>query len=244
MSEQAMTVERIRVAGGWAQLVVVAWRRSWQFTGLFRRNSRATMAASRSWSWQWAVVAWQACTHYPLQLIVVGMTAAEICSAAGSGSARSRRVDRTRRLTMAGLLLAMCTVVVLTAVILALAVAGLMFSVVLVPVVALLVVWLVGLVVNAARPQPEGPHRLGRRARQLSAGPAVVVTDVVVGQQQRGDGLRLMRSMAERWTLDAVAVAVLYAGSDDLVTFYRDVVGGWALDEGSARRMIWTGENR
>ena len=239
-----MTVGQIRVVRGWAELMVVAWRRSWQFTGLFRRNSKVAMAASRSWSWKWAVVAWQACAQYPIQLIVVGMTAAEVWSTAGSGSTRRHLVDRTRRFTVAGLLLAMCTVLVLTAVILALAVAGLTVSAVLMPVLALMLVWLVGLVMNAARPQPEGPNRLGRRARQLSDGPAVAVTDVVVGKQQRGHGLQLMRSMADQWTCEGIAVAVLYAGSDDLVTFYRDVVGGWALDEGSARRMIWTGGNR
>lgn len=243
MMERAMTAGQIRVVRGWAELMVVAWRRSWHFTGLFRRNSKVAMAASRSWSWQWAVVAWQACAQYPMNLIAVGWTAAEIWTATVSGSARSHRVDRRRRFTVAGLLLVMCTVVVLAAVILTLAVAGLTVSVVCVLVVALLLVWLVGLVMNAARPQPEGLNRLGRRARQLSDGLAVVVTDVVVGQQQHGDGLRLMRSMADQWTCEGIAVAVLYAGSDDLVTFYRDVVGGWALDEGSARRMIWTGQN-
>lgn len=245
MSGQPMTAGHIGVARGWAELLVVAWRRSWQFTGLFRRSTTAKMAASRSWSWQWVVVAWQACAQYPAHLIGAGGTAAEIWIDAGSGSACSHRLDRRRRFTAAGLLLAVCTALVLAVVMLALLVVAMLTgAVMLVLVVALLLVWLVGMAVNVARSQPEGLRRLRRRARELTDGPAVVLTAVVVGKQLRGDGLRLMRNMQDRWTRDGITVAVLYAGTDDLVTFYRDVVGGWILDAGSARRLIWSGENR
>ncbi len=246
MSEQAMSTGQIQVAGSWGELMVVAWRRSWQFTGLYRRNTTASMTASRSWTWQWAVVMWQACALYPTHLMTAGMTAAEIWTATGSGSAHSHRVDRRRRVTLPGLILAIGTALVLASALLALLVLGLLggqvVGVAIVPM--LLLVWLFGLAPSLVRPQPEGFGRLGRRARQLTDGPAVVLTDVVVGKQQRGDGLRLMRSMAHQWTCDGISTAVLYAGSDDLVTFYRDVVGDWALDEGSVRRMIWTGENQ
>ena len=245
-SEQAMTVGQIRVVRGWAQLMMLAWRRAWQFTGLFRRNTRATMAASRSWSWQWAVVTWQACALYPTCLITAGMTAAEIWVATGTGSARSHRVDRKQRVTLPGLVLAVGVALVLACALLALLVAGMLSGPILglVVVPALLLFWVLGLGLSLVRSHPEGLRQLGRRARQLTDGPAVVLTDVVVGKQDRGDGSRLMRSLQDRWTRDGIAVAVLYAGSDDLVTFYRDVVGGWALDEGSARRMIWAGESR
>lgn len=245
MSEQAMTAGQIQVVRSWAELMVVAWRRSWQFTGLYRRSTKANMTASRSWSWQWAVVTWQACALYPTHLITAGMTAAEIWTATGSGSARSHRVDRKRRVTLPELMLAMGTALVLASALLAILVVGILSGPIVGVVIVLMpLVWLIGLALSLARPQPEGLGRLGRRARQLTDDPAIVLTDVVVGKQQRGDGLRLMRSMADQWTCEGIAAAVLYAGSDDLVTFYRDVVGGWALDEGSARRMIWTGENR
>lgn len=246
MSEQAMTAGQIQVVRGLAELMVVAWRRSWQFTGLFRRNTRAMMTASRYWTWQWAVVTWQACALYPTHLITAGMTAAEIWTVIGTGSARSHRVDRRQRVTLPGSVLAIGVALVLACALLALLVAGMLSTPIigLIIVPGLLLLWLLGLALSLARPQPEGLGQLGRRARQLTDGPAVVLTDVVVGKQQRGDGSRLMGRLQDQWIRDGIAVAVLYAGSDDLITFYGDVVGGWTLDEGSARRMIWTGESR
>ena len=235
----SLLVGAVRPAAGWAELAALAWRRSWHFTGAYRRSTRAGMDAARSWSWQWVLVGWQAAAQFPAQLVAAGVSAGEIWTL-GPASARVHRTDRRRPLRIGGLLLASCAALALIAVLAAAVAAALLTGAFLV-VVGLLAVWVAGLAVTAARPDPASAGRLARQARQLTAGPAVVVSDVVVGRQRRGDGSRLMRALQEHWKQEGVAVAVLQAGSDDLVAFYRDVVGGWTVDGDSGRRMIWTG---
>lgn len=238
-----LLVDAVRPAAGWAELAALSWRRSWHFTGAYRRSTRASMAAAASWSWQWVLVGWQAGAQFPAQLVSAGVTAGDIWTL-GPASARVHRTDRRRPLRVGGLMLAICAALALIVVLVAAVSAALLTGAFLV-VVLLLVVWVAGLVMTAARPHPGSLGRLARRARQLTARPAVVVSDVVVGRQRHGDGSRLMRALQDRWRVEGVAVAVLHAGSDDLVAFYRDVVGGWTVDGDSGRRMIWiSGEHR
>lgn len=237
----APTVDhRFRPATGWAELAVVAWRRSWAFTGLFRRSSVEAMAAAKSWTWQWAVVAWQACGQFLALLIGAGVSAEQIWLL-DSASARVRRVDRRRSPRASGVGLAVCVAVTSFAVLAAVEVATLLTDTWRVA-GAVVAVWVAGAVATLFRPRAEGLSRLARRVRQLAVGPGVVVTDVVAGVPHCGHGSMLMRALQDQWTRDGVSVAVLYAGTDDLVAFYSQVVKGWTVDGDSARRMVWTPE--
>jgi len=238
----APTVDhRLHPATGWAELAVVAWRRSWAFTGLFRRSRLEVMAASKSWTWQWAVVAWQACGQYVAQLIGAGARAEQIWLL-DSASASVRRVDRRRRPPrLDGVALAVSAALA-TVVVVAAAEVGTLLTDTWRIAAAVLAVWLAGAGAALFRPPSEGVSRLARRARQLTPGPAVVMTEVVAGIPESGHGSRLMRALQNQWIRDGVSVAVLYAGTDDLVAFYSEVVKGWTLDADSGRRMIWTPE--
>lgn len=241
-----MTTQRtpsaiVAPAAGPAVLARVAWRTSWQFTGLFRRSTRAAIAASKTWTWQWLVVTWQAVGVFPTCLASTTVNARHVYTACGA-SALVRRVDAHHPRRAAGPLLAAAGVVL----VLIIAVAGLVLVAAATPggaiaVEALMLCWVAALITAAIGAHPAGSTGLARRARQLTAGPAVVVWDVAADRPGHGAGTRLLQGLAEQWRRDGVQVAVLHAGSDDLVAFYRDKVGGWLIDPaGDGRRMVWT----
>ena len=236
----------------WAGVFAVAWRRSWAFTNLYRRSTIQARDASQHWTWQWVVVAWQATGQCLFHLISTGLGAGEIWTAR-SASATVREVGERRPVRLNGLVLAVCAFVALLIVLVwaetvavftwfgVLSVQG--FVAMLVVVAAgVVTVLLVGAVVAQLQFHGQGPRKLARRARELTDGPAVVVTAVVAGH--RGDGGRFMHALQAQWRRDKVVLAILYAATDDLVGYYATKVGGWTLDGDSKRRMTWTAGDR
>ena len=224
----------------WPELFTVAWRRSWAFTGLYRRSTVRARKASRRWSWQWVVVAWQAVGQCIPMLIGTGAGAGEIWTAR-SASATVQKVGDRRPVRPGGLALAVAVVLSLTALV-GVEAAVVLTGVGLIPAATLATVLILGALVATVRGRSEGPRRLARRSRELTAGPAVVVTSVVAGH--RGDGRALMQALQRQWQGDGTVLAILYAGTDDLVGYYATQVGGWALDGTSTRRMVWTAGGR
>ena len=246
----AVMQEAVRPVRPWAGVFAVAWRRSWAFTNLYRRSTIEARDASKHWTWQWVVVAWQATGQSVLHLISTGLGAGEIWTAR-SASATVRPVGRRRPVRLDGLVVALCLFLALVTVLLwvetvvvftwfGVLSSGGAVTVFAVVAAGVLSVLLIGAVVAQLQFGSEGPRRLARRARELTAGPAVVVTAVVAGRRDEGHGLMLMRALQAQWQRDEVVLAILYAGADNLVGYYATKVGGWTLDGDSKRRMTWT----
>ncbi len=225
----------------WPGLFTVAWRRSWAFTSLYRRSTIQARGASQHWSWQWVVVAWQAVGQCIPMLIGTGAGAGEIWTAR-SASATVQKVGDRRPVRPGGLALAVAVLVLSFTALVGVEAAVVLTGVGLIPAVTLATVLILGALLATIRGRSEGPRRLARRARELTAGPAVVVTSVVAGH--RGDGHGLMQALQRQWQGDGTVLAILYAGTDDLVGYYAREVGGWALDGTSTRRMVWTAGGR
>lgn len=235
-------------------LIRVGWHRSWSFTPLLRRDTRArAQAADRSWTWQWIVVAWQAVCLLPWLLPAVGSAARHIWMIDGaSAQVKPLRTGRpTRRPRGVALV---CTAafssnvaILVVAMSAATLLDGLAWRVVFVLWVLPITMLLLRNAADAvARWMRGGRPGLGSRLAQLAGDrPGYVLAEVAAPRGGAGRGRLLLHELQNRWD-EEDAVGILRTGSGDLVDYYRDTVGGWVPVDSTDRSMAYGvgGEHR
>lgn len=215
-------------------MMLVGWQRAWAFTGILRRDTRTQYEASKTWTWQWAVVAVQAAILFPIRLCYTAATIDQTwINADRTGSARVHHVGQPRRRVFAGMVIAALVITALIASLVAAAGVALFGP----PMVGIAVscavlIIAVTLLLSVVSQQGIPTSAISRLA---SGRPAAVLTDVLAVPQGKGIGGALMKQLQQRWDRPGAPIVVLHAGSDDLVAFYSRL--GWSTWEG--RRMVW-----
>lgn len=217
-----------------ATILTIAWHRAWAFTGILRRDTRARVTRSKSWTWQWGVVALQAVFLYPVRLIYTAATIDQTwINADRSGSARVRLLQGRRHRSPVGQII----VVLVSVFVAALFLGALVLSAVGPPWAGIAAGCVLLLAVAIMLASVAGQHTIpAATLAEMTAGrAAAVLTDVVTTPQGAGLGKAFMQQLQQQWKQAGLQIAVLHAGCDDLIGFYTN--HHWSTHSG--RTMTW-----
>lgn len=215
-----------------ADLARIAWARACEFGPLLRRDTRARRAAAAHWSWQWLLVGWQSVVLWGWLLPDTATRAQSIWMSDHASAVVHPARPHPRRwpagFAVVTLLASMIVTVPVSLCLLA--VVALQPS----PVTVIAaVLWFLPVLMMLVRQFPAV-----RRTKRLHDG-GYLISEVVARPAGRGHGTDLMRAIGQRLD-EEQQIGRLTAASPDLVIYYRDVVGGWQLQDPRSRLMVRT----